>query len=550
MNRDSKRTSHLGRKVNGLVIFLLIISIITVVGLCISMFYSLIMDMMETRCINGTNILAYELERNDSQDKTLLLDELKERMDCEFTIFEGDVRTYTTVEQDGERLVGTKLSEDLADIILTQGKSYIGQAEIIGVEHLCSYVPITDTDGKATGLIFAGISVANVRKEIKRTVLAACTAGGILLLLSGILMSFFISRSVSRPLSKLTSLAQTMEEGNLGLGHENAITVNIRSHDEIGLLAHIFENTIQRLRNYIGEISTILESISDGNLTAGTTQDYVGDFTSIKSSLDDILGKLNHTMSQIAESTQHVSNGSKQMSIGAQALSEGAIEQSSAIEELEETIETIAMQVEQTAENAQDTRLKVDAINEELIESNQKMQEMIVAMNEINESSNEISNIIKTIENISQQTNILALNSSVEAARAGEAGKGFAVVAKEVRELAGKSAEASQSTNKLIERSIHAVEYGTRIANETAASIASVTQGTNEAVMTINQIADAARSQAQAVSQIQDRILQISDVVQTNSSTAQESAATSQQLSSQAGLLQSLIEIFHLNPEN
>lgn len=548
MNHNSKRTSHLGRKVNGLVIFLLIISIITVVGLCISMFYRLIMDMMEARCINGTNVLAYELERNDSQDKTLLLDELKERMDCEFTIFEGDVRTYTTVEQDGERLVGTKLSEDLSEIILTQGKSYIGQANIMGADHLCSYVPVTDADGNVTGLIFAGISVANVRKQINRTVCMACAAGGILLLLSGVVMSFFINRSVSKPLSRLTALAQTMEEGNLGLGQTETVTINIRSNDEIGLLAHIFENTILRLRNYIGEISTILESISDGNLTAGTTQDYVGDFTSIKSSLDDILGKLNHTMSQIAESTQHVSNGSKQMSIGAQALSQGAVEQSSAVEELEGTIQTIAQQVEQTAESAEDTSRKVEAVNEQLMESNEKMQEMILAMNEINESSNEISNIIKTIESISQQTNILALNSSVEAARAGEAGKGFAVVAKEVRELAGKSAEASQSTNSLIERSIHAVQYGTKIANETAAKIASVTEGTNDAVMTINQIADAARSQAQAVAQIQDRIMQISNVVQTNSATAQESAATSQQLSSQAGLLQSLIEMFHLNP--
>ncbi|MCI9173514.1 MAG: HAMP domain-containing protein [Lachnospiraceae bacterium] len=546
MNRDSKRTSHLGRKVNGLVIFLLILSIITVVSLCIAMFYRLIMDMMEDRCINGTDILAYELERNDSEDKTLLLDELKERMDCEFTIFEGDVRAYTTVEQDGKRMTGTKLSKDLADIILNQGKRYIGQAEIIGVEHLCSYVPVTDADGTVTGLIFAGISVADVRKQINRTVFMACGAGGILLLLSAIVMSFFISRSVSRPLSRLTSLAQTMEEGNLGLGQEGAVTINIHSNDEIGLLAHIFENTILRLRNYIGEISAILESISDGNLTAGTTQDYIGDFTSIKSSLDDILGKLNHTMSQIAESTQHVSNGSKQMSIGAQALSQGAVEQSSAVEELEDTIETIAKQAEQTAKGAQDTSQKVENVSQQLMESNRKMQEMILAMKEISESSNEISNIIKTIENISQQTNILALNSSVEAARAGEAGKGFAVVAKEVRELAGKSAEASQSTNSLIERSIHAVEYGTKIANETGLLMESVVDGTNEAVTTINQIADAARLQAQAVSQIQDRIIQISDVVQTNSATAQESAATSQQLSSQAGLLQNLIEMFRL----
>lgn len=167
-------------------------------------------------------------------------------------------------------------------------------------------------------------------------------------------------------------------------------------------------------------------------------------------------------------------------------------------------------------------------------------------MEEITDSSNEISKIIKTIENIAQQTNILALNSAVEASRAGEFGKGFAVVAKEVRELAAKSAEASQYTNKLIEHSITAVGHGTKIANETASQLAEVVAGTSEVVDTTNWIADAARTQAESVTQIKERVIQISNVVQTNSATAQESAATSQQLSSQAGLLKSLIGTFHL----
>lgn len=373
-----------------------------------------------------------------------------------------------------------------------------------------------------------------------------CIAGGALILFSILIMSFFVNRTVSRPLSKLTWLAQTMEKGNLGLGQGEHLTVNIRSNDEIGLLANIFENTILRLRGYIGEISTILESISNGNLTAGTNQDYVGDFTSIKISLDDILERLNKTMSQIVESSDYVSNGSKQMSIGAQALSNGAVQQSSAVEELEGNIELIAEQIAQTAENAQNASQKVISVSGQLTESNQKMQEMIHAMEEITDSSNEISKIIKTIENIAQQTNILALNSAVEASRAGEFGKGFAVVAKEVRELAAKSAEASQYTNKLIEHSITAVGHGTKIANETASQLAEVVAGTSEVVDTTNWIADAARTQAESVTQIKERVIQISNVVQTNSATAQESAATSQQLSSQAGLLKSLIGTFHL----
>ena len=167
-------------------------------------------------------------------------------------------------------------------------------------------------------------------------------------------------------------------------------------------------------------------------------------------------------------------------------------------------------------------------------------------MQEINDSSNEISNIIKTIENIALQTNILALNSAVEASRAGEAGKGFAVVAKEVRELAGKSSDASKTTSELIERSIIAVEKGTKIANETAAQLATVVANANEIVETTNEIADAAQIQAKSVSHVQERIGQISSVVQTNSATAEQSAATSEELSEQAGLLKNLIDMFRL----
>ena len=118
---------------------------------------------------------------------------------------------------------------------------------------------------------------------------------------------------------------------------------------------------------------------------------------------------------------------------------------------MEGSMQNISHHVGETAENAQEASHKVELLRDQISESNQKMQEMIQAMQEISDSSNEISKIIKTIEDIALQTNILALNSAVEASRAGEAGKGFAVVAKEVRELAGKSSEASKSTTELIQ---------------------------------------------------------------------------------------------------
>ena len=251
-------------------------------------------------------------------------------------------------------------------------------------------------------------------------------------------------------------------------------------------------------------------------------------------------------MTQIMDSSHLVSAGSEQMAYGAQALSQGTVEQANAVEELETTIREISQHVTLTAGNAGNANQMTIFMGDQLIESNQKMQEMIQAMEEINNSSGEIRKIIKTIEDIAFQTNILALNAAVEAARAGSAGKGFAVVADEVRNLASKSSEASKSTTELIERSIASIEHGTKVANETALKLETVVTGANEIVDTINQIAEASQEQSDSIHQIQCQIGQISSVVQTNSASAQESAATSQQLSAQAGLLKKLVSAFQL----
>ncbi|MDE7310162.1 MAG: cache domain-containing protein [Eubacterium sp.] len=551
-NEHNQKNKHLGSKVNLVTGCLLVLSITVVVGICVSMFYKLTMELLRRQCISGTNMLAYELDGYvGPEDKSLALDELKEELGCEFTIFDGDTRAYTTIQQNGERAIGTKLSAEIADIVLTKGQSYIGNAEILGVKHLCSYVPTKDENGQVNGLLFAGISMHDAYAQLNRTLAVSIVAGLIMLAVSILFMSVFIHHTVTRRLSRLTNLAATMEQGRLGLT-DNADAASQTSgntrqvHDEIGVLADIFDHTIHRLKGYIGEISTILEAISGGNLAVYTTQDYVGDFTSIKHSLDGILNQLNSTMSQIVESSDYVTSGSKQVATGSQALSQGALEQAGAVEELEETVQNISRQVEQSAANAMQASQEVGDVGGHILESNQKMQEMIGAMQQISDSSNEIGKIIKTIESIASQTNILALNAAVEASRAGESGKGFAVVAEEVRELARQSAEASKTTSELIERSIAAVERGSRIASETASMLEDAASGVTGIVETTNVIADASRSQADHIAQVQDRISQISQVVQTNSATAQESAATSEQLSSQARILKKLIGMFRV----
>ena len=192
-NKD--KTKRIGRKVGNLVAAMLGVSITLVVVLCVLMFYRLTMSMMQNECISGTNVLAYELSSySGDDDKTAVLDALKQEMGCEFTIFHGDERAYTTIQQNGKRAVGTRLSSELADIVLKQGKSYVGRATILGEEHLCSYVPTYDDDGQIDGLIFAGISMSSATRQIRLTVVLSCLAGVLLIILGGCIVSFPVKR--------------------------------------------------------------------------------------------------------------------------------------------------------------------------------------------------------------------------------------------------------------------------------------------------------------------------------------------------------------------
>ena len=291
--KEEKKMQRIGYKVGILVAWLLGINIIIIVLLCIFMFQGLSTEMLQNECISGTNTLSYYLkEFPDIDDKTKLLDDLKQQTGYEFTIFENDVRTYTTVKQNGTRATGTKLSSEIAEIVLEQGKTYIGVNTILDVKHICSYVPIQYQDG-TKGIIFSGIPKTKAAARLNMTILLSCVAGIILIIFSVLILTVYLKRAVSYPLSKLTDVAKTMERGELNF--EGNHDLNMHSNDEIGILSHSFESTRIRLNDYIGEISNILEAMSKGDLTVSTTQNYIGDFVSIKQSLNDIVGNLNST---------------------------------------------------------------------------------------------------------------------------------------------------------------------------------------------------------------------------------------------------------------
>lgn len=381
--------------------------------------------------------------------------------------------------------------------------------------------------------------IMNAFYSAVKTIITIYTLGLILL----IMMIFFISLSISKPIKKLAVVAEKIADGDLN------VNVDVTSSDETGLVAQAIGKTADRLNDYIhyiDEVSQVLNQIAENDLVFELKYSYNGEFSKIKESLLHIKTMLTSTLEQISHTATDVASGSDHVSAGAQALSQGTTEQASSIEELAATITDISEQVKENARDSQEANKLVWNVSSELTDSNRQMQELKDAMEAINRSSGEIRKIIKTIEDIAFQTNILALNAAVEAARAGEAGKGFAVVADEVRSLASKSGQAAKETTTLIEDSINSIGNGTSLTEAAANKILQVVERAERVSEAIERITEASNKQSEAISQVSIGVEQISGVVQSNSATAEESAAASQQLSEQAQVLKELVHRFRL----
>jgi len=275
-------------------------------------------------------------------------------------------------------------------------------------------------------------------------------------------------------------------------------------------------------------IATVIDSMSSGDLTVRVNGDYEGDLGHMQSAINSSLDSLSKTMAQVKEGANRIGDDMKRLSEGNQQITGRIRHQASSLEQTAATMEEITAAVRNNAENAKHANeLTIDA-SRTTEEGAKVMRLTIESMQQIKESSGQIEQIIGLIDSIAFQTNLLALNAAVEAARAGEHGRGFAVVAGEVRNLAGKSADAAKEIKTLIERSVEQVTEGTRLAEESGNALQQISDSITQVTGMVGEIASSSFEQSQGIDQLNQAIIDLDKNTQENAHLVEASAETAQ----------------------
>ena len=442
-------------------------------------------------------------------------------------------------DEDSAKLLAANILQDenpsmaaLGQQILQQGEG-TGSYTVNGETYLAWFTQIPESGWYVVTTISERELMAET-DTLAQVLLVLCAVFASAFLLA---MFIYLQFYVIRPLGRLANATRALAGGDL------SVSIQVRSHSEIGVVADSLEKLVARLRHYIdyiGEVSGVLQSIAKGNFNFTLQQDYTGEFAEMKEGIQQVQVTLSDMLLSVLQAAERVEAGASQIATGTQTQAQGASDQASSVQELAASLSEISTEVDATAHSMEEAQQKMASVMEEANAGDQKMGHMLEAMDEITKASQEIGAIIKSIEDIAFQTNILALNAAVEAARAGAAGKGFAVVADEVRALAGKSAEAAQSTGALIGQCMDAVLHGNQVADETAASLSAIRASVDVVARHTTEISDMAGEQRQMVEDIQAEIQSVSQVIHTSAASAQESAATSRSLQQRAEQLHGL----------
>lgn len=359
-------------------------------------------------------------------------------------------------------------------------------------------------------------------------------------------IAHIISKGISKPLAQLEDRFASFAKGDIKTPFPTST-----SEDEIAGLMNSSHNMAERLQMIILDVERLCSEMSNGNFNVASdcADAYCGDLEALYVSINEMNTNVSNALREVESVSDQVNVGAGNLAEAAQSLAEGATDQAASVQEMLATMDTVSEGLKTTVASVDEAYQQALRCANDAKLSYDEMHNMVESMNRINVTSKKIENIIAEIESIASQTNLLSLNASIEAARAGEAGKGFAVVADEIRQLAEQSAQSAVGTRELVNNTLYEIGEGSKIAHKTADVLTGVVNAIQQIAETSKTLSENSQVQAESVEQADLGIARISEIVQSNSAAAEESFATSEELSAQAMTMHELVAQFRLKDE-
>lgn len=422
---------------------------------------------------------------------------------------------------------------------VTTGETGSTEFDINGQQMLVAFSPIHGTQWA----LVIQVPESDYNNLINRAMIVAgiCTLA---VLFISILVILRMARSISKPVKNVTNRMLGLSDGDL-----HTEVAHIRSGDELEIMTRTLADTVGSVNRYISDIHQVLSGVADGNLQIEPQVQYKGDFTLIRNSLVTILASMNKTISGFRAAAARLAQMAEELSGQSGQLHQASLEQNQATEVLVDEVTHVKEQLAGVIESSDQTHTMTSKITRKVQEANTQMDALSNAMSNISSNAQEITSIAKAIDNIAFQTNILALNASVEATRAGSAGRGFAIVAEEVKELAGKSAQAAQNAMAIVANTKAVIQKGVELNASTAESLQAIYGVSTEISEISDQLIAAVQGQENALISMEERIATISSIADRNLQSAVGASQSSELLAKESEELQVQVKKFALKEE-
>ncbi len=419
---------------------------------------------------------------------------------------------------------------------VTTGETGATEFVIDGQTMLVAFSPIRGTQWA----LVIQVPKSDYNSLINRAMEVAWGCTLVMLLLSMVFI-LRLAKSISKPVKNVTSRMISLSDGDL-----HTEVTNIRPGDELEVMTRTLTDTLASVNRYISDIRQVLSGVADGNLQIEPQVEYKGDFTLIQNSLGTILQSMNETILGFQSAATRLASMAEELSGQSGQLHQASLEQNQATEALVGEVMHVKEQLAGVTKRSDQTRAMTGEITRKVQEANTQMEALSNAMHDISSNAEEITSIAKAIDDIAFQTSILALNASVEAAHAGSAGKGFAVVAEEVKDLAGKSAQAAQSAVEIVANTRAVIQTGVELNDSTAESLKAIYGVSTEISEISDQLVAAVEGQESALISMEERIETISSIADRNLQNAGGTSQSSGLLAREAEELQAQVGKFAL----